>query len=86
MFDKQSIEAINAVSMPVNLTEDMYIFVYRKQHAQIRHHSYKVLAETGGNAQKDAKVEQEITHKIIAVQRKKEEYLKLACNLYKVEK
>ena len=85
MFNKQSIEAINAVSLPDNLTEDMYIFVYRKQHAQIRHHSYKVLAEFGGNTSKDPRVEQDITHKIIEVQRKKEEYLKLACNLYKVQ-
>lgn len=49
VFEKQSIEAIKSVNLPAGLTEDMYIFIYRKQHAQIRHHSYKVLAEAGSN-------------------------------------
>ena len=44
-----------------------------------------MLAEFGGNASRDPKTEQDITQRIIAIQRKKEEYLKLACNLYKVK-
>lgn len=48
VFEKDGNGKINHIPcsmMPVGLTEDKYIFIYRKQQATMRYNLYKVMLE-----------------------------------------
>ncbi len=53
--DDPHIDHIAAKVLPENLDEDMYIFIYRKQHAVLRHEIFNVLKNSGGRSADPAK-------------------------------
>lgn len=84
VFDDTKIEYIPCENIPEGLTEDVYVQIYRKQMACLRHHIYIFMKDQDRNS-KDEETKEAHRKKFEEIVGRKPEFQKKAMELYGVK-